>query len=60
MIPGSSGGDSPTDSIAVGEMQMLLEMASQRLLAGDVYMSMRYITLAQQVQPLNASLSHGK
>jgi hypothetical protein len=30
----------------------LVEMAGNRLMAGDVYMSMRYITLAQQVQPL--------
>jgi hypothetical protein len=41
------------DDIAVAEMKMLVEMARQRLMAGDVYMSMRYITLAQQVQPLN-------
>jgi hypothetical protein len=36
-------------------MQMLMEMARNRLMAGDVYMSMRYMTLAQQVQPLMAS-----
>jgi hypothetical protein len=40
------------DDIAVAEMKMLVEMAGNRLMAGDVYMSMRYITLAQQVQPL--------
>jgi hypothetical protein len=43
------------DDVAVAEMQMFMEMARSRLLAGDVYMSMRYITLAQQVQPLSAS-----
>jgi hypothetical protein len=47
--------DENADVIAASEMQMLVEMARQRLLAGDVYMSMRYITLAQQVQPLAAS-----
>jgi hypothetical protein len=40
------------DGIAVAEMKMLVEMAGKRLMAGDVYMSMRYITLAQQVQPV--------
>jgi hypothetical protein len=40
------------DGIAVAEMKMLVEMAGNRLMAGDVYMGMRYITLAQQVQPL--------
>jgi hypothetical protein len=40
------------DDIAVAEMKMLVEMAGNRLMAGDVYMSMRYITLAQQVQPV--------
>jgi hypothetical protein len=39
-----------TDGIAVAEMKMLVEMAGNRLMAGDVYMGMRYITLAQQVQ----------
>merc|ERR1719326_2852446 len=34
------------DDVSVAEVKMLLEMASNRLLAGDVYMSMRYITLA--------------
>jgi hypothetical protein len=47
--------DEHSDDIAASEMHMLVEMARQRLLAGDVYMSMRYITLAQQVQPLAAS-----
>jgi hypothetical protein len=49
-------GDS--DYVAVAEMKMLMEMASNRLMAGDVYMSMRYITLAQQVQPLAASFGN--
>jgi hypothetical protein len=53
MIPQAQ--DESQDTIPVSEMQMLMEMASQRLLAGDVYMAMRYITLAQQVQPLAAS-----
>jgi len=35
-----------------------MEMARNRLMAGDVYMSMRYITLAQQVQPLAASFAN--
>lgn len=39
------------DGTVFAEVQMLLEMARNRLMAGDVYMSMRYITLAQQVQP---------
>lgn len=43
--------DYQQNEIAFGEVQMLLEMARNRLLAGDVYTSMRYITLAQQVQP---------
>jgi hypothetical protein len=46
------GAQDQPDSIAVAEMQMLVEMAGKRLMAGDVYMGMRYITLAQQVQPL--------
>ena len=33
-----------------------VEMAGNRLMAGDVYMSMRYITLANEVKPLSASL----
>merc|ERR1719235_947623 len=45
------------DDVAVAEMKMLMEMARSRLLVGDVYMSMRYITLAQQVRPLSASFS---
>jgi hypothetical protein len=44
--------------VAVAEMKMLMEMARNRLLAGDVYTSMRYITLAQQVQPLVASFGY--
>jgi hypothetical protein len=40
------------DEVAFAEVKMLLEMARSRLMAGDVYTSMRYITLAQQVQPL--------
>jgi hypothetical protein len=47
--------DEQPDYVAVAEMQMLMEMARNRLMAGDVYMSMRYMTLAQQVQPLMAS-----
>jgi hypothetical protein len=43
------------DEVAFGEVKMLLEMARNRLMAGDVYTSMRYITLAQQVQPITAS-----
>jgi hypothetical protein len=46
------------DDVAVAEMKVLMEMARNRLLVGDVYMSMRYITLAQQVQPLVASLGY--
>jgi hypothetical protein len=41
-----------TDKQAVEEMKMLMEMAANRLLTGDVYMTMRYISLAQQIQPL--------
>ena len=37
------------DDIAFEEVKMLLEMARNRLMVGDVYTSMRYITLAQQV-----------
>jgi len=40
------------EDVAVAEMKMLVEMAGKRLMAGDVYMSMRYITLAQQVRPV--------
>jgi hypothetical protein len=47
--------DTDQNDIATAEIQMLVELARNRLLAGDVYMSMRYITLAQQVQPLSAS-----
>jgi hypothetical protein len=43
------------DDLAVAEMKLLMEMARSRLLVGDVYTSMRYITLAQQVQPLVSS-----
>jgi hypothetical protein len=43
--------ENPADEIAFAEVKMLLEMARTRLMAGDVYTSMRYITLAQQVQP---------
>jgi hypothetical protein len=46
----ASNVESPPDGIAVAEMKMLVEMAGNRLMAGDVYMGMRYITLAQQVQ----------
>jgi hypothetical protein len=46
------------DGIATAEVQMLIELARNRLLAGDVYMSMRYITLAQQVQPVSASFGY--
>jgi len=47
-----STADGTPDDIAVAEMKKLVEMAGNRLMAGDVYMSMRYIPLAQQVQPL--------
>jgi hypothetical protein len=47
--------DGKPDDISVAEMRMLVEMAGNRLMAGDVYMSMRYITLAQQVQPLTGA-----
>jgi hypothetical protein len=50
--PDASNVDDQPDGIAVAEMKMLVEMAGNRLMAGDVYMGMRYITLAQQVQPL--------
>ena len=49
---GASNAEGGTDPISVAEMKMLVEMAGNRLMAGDVYMGMRYITLAQQVQPL--------
>jgi len=39
----------PEDEIAASEMDKLLEMASNRLLAGDFSMSMRYLSLAQQI-----------
>ena len=45
------------DDVAVAEMKMLMEMARSRLLVGDVQMSMRYITLAQQVRPLTQTVS---
>ena len=45
------------DEVAVAEMKMLMEMARSRLLVGDVQMSMRYITLAQQVRPLTQTVS---
>jgi hypothetical protein len=51
LIPTGNLEEQP-DDVAVAEMKMLMEMASNRLLVGDVYMSMRYITLAQQVRPL--------
>jgi hypothetical protein len=53
-LPGMDGNsaDGQPDGIAVAEMKMLVEMAGNRLMAGDVYMGMRYITLAQQVQPV--------
>jgi hypothetical protein len=41
------------DGHAVEEMKTLVEMAANRLLTGDVYMSMRYIALAQQIQPMS-------
>jgi hypothetical protein len=47
----------PTDEIIFAEVKMLLEMARNRLMAGDVYTSMRYITLAQQVQPTFSSFA---
>jgi hypothetical protein len=47
------------DETVFAEVQMLLEMARNRLMAGDVYMSMRYITLAQQVQPAFTSMDQG-
>jgi hypothetical protein len=50
--------DQQPNDAAVAEMQMLMEMARNRLMAGDVYMSMRYITLAQEVQPLMPSIGH--
>ena len=46
------------DAIAMKEVKMLVEMAGKRLLAGDVFMSMHYINLAQQVHPLSASFSY--
>jgi type IV secretory pathway VirB10-like protein len=46
------------DAIAMKEVKMLVEMAGKRLLAGDVFMSMHYINLAQQVQPLSSSFSY--
>jgi hypothetical protein len=51
-VNNASNADGQPDGIAVAEMKMLVEMAGNRLMAGDVYMGMRYITLAQQVQPL--------
>jgi propanediol dehydratase small subunit len=56
-VPGAEG---KPDDIAVAEMKMLVEMAGNRLMAGDVYMSMRYITLAQQVQPVIGGYSETK
>jgi hypothetical protein len=50
--------DDKQDGIAMDEIKMLVEMAGKRLLAGDVFMSMHYINLAQQVQPLSASFSY--
>jgi hypothetical protein len=55
-----AGVDEKADDIAVAEMKMLVEMAGKRLMAGDVYMSMRYITLAQQVQPVIGGYSETK
>jgi hypothetical protein len=55
---GAAQVDGKPEDIAVAEMKMLVEMAGNRLMAGDVYTSMRYITLAQQVQqvaPLSGS-----
>jgi hypothetical protein len=56
----ASNVEGPQDQIAVAEMKMLVEMAGNRLMAGDVYMGMRYITLAQQVQPLLHSFAQGQ
>jgi hypothetical protein len=56
----ASNMDEHPAAIAVAEMKMLMEMAANRLLAGDVYTSMRYISLANQVQPLVASFDHMK
>jgi hypothetical protein len=56
----ASNADEHPTAIAVAEMKMLMEMAANRLLAGDVYTSMKYITLANQVQPMNASSDHMK
>lgn len=39
------------EACAFAEVKTLLAMAGDRLLAGDVYMSMKYIELAQQIQP---------
>jgi len=50
--------DDKQEAIAMEEIKMLVEMAGKRLLAGDVFMSMHYINLAQQVQPLSASFSY--
>jgi len=50
--------DDKQDGIAMDEIKMLVEMAGKRLLAGDVFMSMHYINLAQQVQPLSSSFSY--
>jgi hypothetical protein len=41
------------DDDVFAEMKLLLEMAANRLMAGDVDISMRYIALAQQIQPLS-------
>jgi hypothetical protein len=43
------------DEIAASEMNKFLEMASNRLLAGDFATSMRYLTLAQQITTASSS-----
>lgn len=43
------------DAYAFDEVKTLLAMAGDRLLAGDVYLSMKYIELAQQIQPCTDS-----
>ena len=50
--------DDKPNAMAMEEIKMLIEMAGKRLLAGDVFMSMHYINLAQQVHPLSASFSY--
>ena len=49
LMNASPSNETPDDEIAASEMDKLLEMASNRLLAGDFSMSMRYLSLAQQI-----------